>query len=86
MRGKSTIIARDSISRYAFYRGTKWLGAPETESEESIKEQVQPVPQQQLNYREHLERRNQAIQSSNIKELDRMRRDVRKGVQVQSAY
>ena len=44
MRGKSTIIARDQINRYAFYRGTKWLGAPETESEESIKEQVQPIP------------------------------------------
>ena len=97
MRGKSTIIARDQINRYAFYRGTKWLGAPaltggemtrrKTEtSEESVKEQAQVQPRQQLNYRQHLERRNQAIQSSNIQELDRMRRDVRKGVQVQSAY
>ena len=55
-------------------------------SEESITEQAQVQPRQKLNYREHLERRNQALQSSNIKELDRMRRDVRKGVQVQSAY
>ena len=87
MRGKSTIIARDQINRYAFYRGTQWLGAPDTETaEESLKEQAQVQPRQQLNYRQHLERRNQAIQSSNIQELDRMRRDVRKGVQVQSAY
>ena len=87
MRGKSTVIARDQINRYAFYRGTQWLGAPATEtSEESIKEQAKIQPQQQLNYREHLERRNQVLQSSNIKELDRMRRDARKGVQVQSAY
>ncbi len=29
LRGKATVIAREGESRYAFYRGETWLGAPE---------------------------------------------------------
>jgi tetratricopeptide (TPR) repeat protein len=87
MHGKVTIIARDNVNRYAFYRGSQWLGEPETEAKKQKKDkQLMPAPTQVPNYRMYLDKRNEAIQSSNIDALDRMRRGVRKGVQVQSVY
>ena len=83
LRGTATVIARDAENRYAFHRGTAWLGLPHGE--------VQPTrqdsrPREVTDYRRHLERKNRAIQSTNVTTFDRLRRSARSGVQVQSTY
>ncbi len=83
VRGKATIIARDGKTRYAFYRGEKWLGAPETARKAPQRRQVEKF---KANYRANTELMNQAIQMDNVMLFDQMRRGVQKGVQVQQAY
>ena len=85
MRGKATIIARDATNRYAFYRGTEWLGAQEKAERQQQDEQMR-APRRPTDYRMHLNRRNEAIQSSNVEAFDQMRRRTKGGVQVQKAY
>ena len=79
LRGTATVIARDAENRYAFHRGTAWLG------------EAQPARRgvrhrKTTDYRRHLERKNRAIQSTNVGRFDRLRRRARAGVQVQSIY
>ena len=85
MRGKATIIARDAANRYAFHRGTEWLGAQEKAKRQQQDEQMR-APRRPTDYRMHLNRRNEAIQSSNVEAFDQMRRRTKGGVQVQKAY
>ena len=83
LRGTATVIARDAENRYAFHHGTAWLGSPHGK--------VQPTRRntrrrETTDYRQHLERKNRAIQSTNVGMFDRLRRRARAGVQVQSIY
>ena len=83
LRGTATIIARDAENRYAFHRGTARLGTPHGKA--------QPVRRNAgqrggTDYRRHLERKNRAIQSTNVRMFDQLRRRTRSGVQVQSTY
>jgi hypothetical protein len=83
VRGKATIIAQDAGNRYAFYRGTQSLVTPAKVVEQK---QLQPLSERKAtDYRTHLNRRNQAIQSSNVEAFDKMRRGTGSGVQVQKA-
>ena len=84
VRGKATVIARDGETRYAFYRGEKWLGAPEDQRRKAEKQQE--VTKYKANYRANIDVMNQAIQMDNFSGFDQMRRGVQKGVQVQQAY
>jgi hypothetical protein len=84
VRGKVTIIARDAANRYAFYCGEQWLGAAEAAKQEQ-QNRPMPSPRESMDYRRHLNRRNRAIQSLQIKTYDQMRRSAGRGVRVQNA-
>ena len=83
LRGTATVIARDDENRYAFHRGTSWLGTPHGKAQ-SARQNTRP--REATDYRRHLERKNRAIQSTNVRMFDRLRRNARSGVQVQSTY
>ena len=83
LRGTATVIARDAENRYAFHRGTASLGLPHGKAQPARQD---ARPREATDYRRHLERKNQAIQSKNVKMFDQLRRSTRGGVQVQSTY
>ena len=83
LRGTATVIARDAENRYAFHHGTAWLGLPPGKAQPARQGVSQREP---TDYRRHLERKNRAIQSKNVKMFDQLRRRARTGVQVQSTY
>ena len=83
IRGKATVIARQGESRYAFYRGETWLGAP---PEEQRRRAPSKEGSRQLDYQANLRAQQQAIQQKNYQQFDQMRRQKSKGVQVQKAY
>ena len=88
VHGKTTIIARDDQSRYAFYRGTSWLGTPEVTAT-SPRPSSTPKPKAPAknvgkpNYQLNLQYQNEAIQKFNWKSYDQLRRGKNKGVQIQ---
>ena len=88
VHGKTTIIARDDQSRYAFYRGTSWLGTPEVTTTSSRPSSA-PKPKApaknagKLNYQLNLQFQNEAIQKGNWRSYDQLRRGKNKGVQIQ---
>ena len=85
MHGKATVIAREGESRYAFFRGETWLGAP---LNAPAKPAQQPAAQQQLfDYQGNLEFINNQIQEDNRGRFDQQRRQApAKGVQTKQAW
>jgi tetratricopeptide (TPR) repeat protein len=84
IRGKATVIAREGNSRYAFFRGTSWLGTPENTPPPP---QVQPATKQGVDYNDNLMRQNGSIQQLNNDNWNSQRRKGQnKGIQVQQAY
>ncbi len=83
LRGTATVIARDAENRYAFHRGTSWLGTPHGGAQPTRQDSR---PREVTDYRRHLERKNRAIQSTNVTTFDRLRRSALSGVQMQSTY
>jgi len=83
VRGKATVIARQGDGRYAFYRGTTWLGAPEAQA---TPKRIQTTPSSgKPDYYKNIRLQNFDIQRDNIKSYEQLRRGTNKGVQVQSA-
>ena len=82
IRGKVTVIARAGDARYAFYRGTKWLGTPKAAP---ARRRQQRPSAAQPDYQMNLRMQNTAIQRSNFQTYDRFRRQSIKGVQIQQA-
>ena len=82
VRGKATVIAREGDARYAFYRGTTWLGAPEAQP--ATRRPAQPSPGKP-DYYKNIRRQNFDIQDDNIKRYEKLRRGTNKGVEVQRA-
>jgi len=79
--GKPTVIARDERSRYAFYRGTAWLGPREE------KPAPPPAPTRgQVDYLSNVLRGNADLQFSNYSQLQELVTNGREGVQVQEMY
>ena len=89
IRGKATVIAREGKNLYAFYRGEQWLGAMEEEAaqevEDAAAEPGERMKVEVVDFGSNIRTMNEAIQASNIKEFDQMRRLGQKGVQVQMA-
>ena len=84
LRGTVTAIARDEESRYAFYRGEAWVGAPIDQSPQLA------VPQEQqerkaVDYQDNLRFQNEALQRGYNSSWDKARRSGNRGVQVQQA-
>ena len=81
IRGNATVIARDEQNRYAFYRGKRWLGAPEVGKASAPAKKRR----READYRKNIELMNQAIQQRGFAEFDQLRRGGQRGVQVQEA-
>jgi len=87
LRGKATIIAREGNSKYAFFRGTDWLGTAENQPN-----QPPPTPTPQggkgkVNYQDNLDDQNQSIQQFNNDGWNQQRRQApNKGVKIEKAY
>jgi len=89
LRGKSTVIAREGDSRYAFFRGNTWLGTPENATAKPAPppNQSQGKAQNQVDYQGNLFEQNGAIQQFNNDKFNQQRRAApNKGVQIQKAY
>jgi len=85
LRGKATVIAREGNSRYAFFRGSAWLGAPEN----AAAQPPQPAAEgrKAVDYNQNLYRQNGEIQGFNNGNWNQQRRQApQKGVQIQKAY
>lgn len=82
VRGKATVIAREGESRYAFFRGQTWLGAPQNAPARTG--QPRADQQQKLNFEDNLRLLNDEMQSHNIFNINEQRRgNANKGVQIQ---
>ena len=82
LHGKPTVIAREGDTRYAFYRGEKWLGPEQGRPQP----QVRPVPVvPHRDYESNLRQQIQQMQQSQYQIFDQMRRGRAKGVQVKAA-
>ena len=84
VRGKSTVIAREGESRYAFFRGDTWLGAPLNAPASAGRPAVQA---QLIDYQGNLNLQNVQIQEANSGRLNEQRRQApAKGVQTKQAF
>lgn len=85
LRGKATVIAREGNSRYAFFRGTSWLGT--AENAPTPPPQAQPAAKPAVDYRDNLFEQNDAIQQFNNGNFNKQRRQApNKGIKVEAAY
>jgi len=85
LRGKATVIAREGDSRYAFFRGSAWLGA----AENAAVPPPQPAAQGKdaVDYKDNLGDQNDSIQQFNNQNWNQQRRQSpQKGVQIKDAY
>ena len=86
---------------YAFYRGQDWIGPKPSdlpsvrnaETDRAMTDKKGQAPEKQTmrfdqsaDYRQNLNRRQQAIQQSNIERFENLRRSENKGIQMQYAY
>jgi hypothetical protein len=83
IRGTATVIARAGDSRYAFYRGKLWLGAPA--DQRTTPARVPPGQRDALDYQQNLRDLNRQMQDANFDAWNKMRRSQSKGVKVQEA-
>jgi hypothetical protein len=85
VHGKATVIAREGESRYAFFRGETWLGAPPNAPAAA---RTQPaVEGQQIDYQGNLNFQNGQIQQFNNDKFNLQRRQApNKGVQTKQAF
>lgn len=85
LHGKATVIAREGDSRYAFFRGSTWLGTPENAPVPPPT--PKPAGKQNVDYQDNLYEKNDSIQQFNSKKFNEQRRGAQqKGVQIQKAY
>ncbi len=86
LRGKATLIARVADSRYAFYRGETWLGAPPQQPGVAGKPQLPAESSPaQLDYMQNIKGSNRDIQDKNLRQFEQQRRQWNAGVEVQKA-
>ncbi len=89
LRGKSTVIAREGNSRYAFFRGDTWLGTPENAPNQPVPQPGQQLEQQKgkdVDYKGNLFEQNGAIQRDNNSKWNEQRRQApNKGVKIEKA-
>lgn len=84
VHGKATVIAREGESRYAFFRGETWLGAPPNAPAAPAQP---PALQPSFDYRGNLDAQNTLIQESNRGWFNQQRRQApSKGVETRKAF
>ena len=86
LRGKATVIAREGDSKYAFFRGSDWLGAPENTPAQPAR-QGAPSEKPAVDYKGNLYQQNDSIQKFNNSKWNEQRRQApNKGVKIEKAY
>ena len=85
LRGQATIIARAGDNRYAFYRGSAWLGAAQSPNAASPRQPAKPQAGEQLDYQQNLRGQQQKLQRDNYESWDKSRRIQNKGVEIYKA-
>jgi tetratricopeptide (TPR) repeat protein len=87
LRGKATVIAREGNSKYAFFRGTDWLGAAQNAPNPPP---PTPTPQSgngKADYQRNLYEKCNSIQELNNGNWNQQRRQApNKGVKIEKAY
>ena len=87
LRGKATVIAREGDSKYAFFRGTDWLGTPENAPTPPPEQPQQQGQKGKVDYQYNLYERNSTIQQLNNDTWNQQRRQApNKGVKIEKAY
>ncbi len=86
--GKATVIARAEESRYAFYRGTKDLGAAERAKQREQQKRKAPAPsgKKQLDYFDNINIMNSTIQQQRGQSFQKELNKTRKGIQAKQAF
>ncbi len=85
VHGKATVIAREGESRYAFFRGETWLGAPPNAP--ATPAQKPAAPGEKVDYQGNLNFENDQIQTLNFQRFNQQRRQApTKGVQTKQAF
>jgi tetratricopeptide (TPR) repeat protein len=86
LRGKATVIAREGDSKYAFFRGSNWLGAAENAPAQPA-QQAAPSEKPAVDYKANLNHQNDSIQKFNNSKWNEQRRQApNKGVKIEKAY
>lgn len=86
LRGKATVIAREGDSRYAFFRGGDWLGAPENAPVLPVQQELQQL-KGGVDYKGNLYFQNNEIQQLNNSNWNEQRRQApQKGIKIEKAY
>ena len=87
LRGKATVIAREGDSRYAFFRGSDWLGAPENAPVPPPQEAQPQDKKGTVHYQDNLFQQNSNIQQFNNDIWTQQRRQApNTGVKIEKAY
>jgi len=87
LRGNATVIAREGDSKYAFFRGTDWLGAPENAPVPTPQPNEQPQQKGKVDYKGNLFQQNTTIQQLNNDGWNQQRRQApNKGIKIEKAY
>ncbi len=87
LRGKATVIAREGDSRYAFFRGSDWLGAKENAPMPPEEQPQQGKPKGTIDYKDNLFEKCGTIQKDNNDNWNSQRRAApSKGVKIEKAY
>ena len=84
LRGTATVIARDSDSRYAFYRGKNWLGQAVNAPPAAGKPAA--PSNNDVDYGGNLKTQQHDITNFNSLNFDKLRRQQNKGVDVNKAF
>ncbi|MCY2929560.1 MAG: hypothetical protein NTV86_08720 [Planctomycetota bacterium] len=79
IRGQVTVIARSGESRYAFFRGQTWLGAPK----EQLREATPAIQRVDTDYNLNLRSKNDAVQRANTVQYQQFRQAKPAGVNLE---
>jgi hypothetical protein len=86
LRGKATVIAREGDSRYAFFRGSDWLGARENAPAPAQQQMIQEKGKEAVDYKGNLYQQCDEIQKYNNDNWNSQRRAApSKGVKIEKA-
>jgi hypothetical protein len=87
IKGEATVIARDSLNRYAFHRGQTWLGEADQDYNQNIPEMPFQVQDDfDAKYRGNLFKQQEQMQEQNKANLKSLYEQQIDGVQVNQAY
>jgi tetratricopeptide (TPR) repeat protein len=91
IRGATTVIARSQTNRYAFFRGTKFMGPPAVQAapnspQQQASPQAGPASTDKEMLLDNVERSNSGFQQQQRNSYRRLLRNKKQGVKAQDAF